>query len=114
MTLKKRSEGDTGEKELPVEKPKSHKKSQESVIIYIVVLFTIVFLLILLSYFMHQRESEDTITSLNEEHIEFREQAQSEIGRLTEENEQLRQRLSEAEEEINALKSEINELKGKE
>ena len=113
MTLKKRSDGDTGEKELPVEKPESRKKSEQSVIVYITILFTVVFLLILLSYFMHQRENETTISNLQGEHIEY----QQEILKIEDENKKLKEKLDKSEknaEELKKEKSELSEsLKGK-
>lgn len=102
MKLKKRSDGDTGEAELPSEKPKSRKSKQNAVIVYIVLLFTAVFLLILLSYFMHSRESENTISSLYESQSEFRREAEAEISRLKEENEVLQREVDELTRQLNA------------
>ena len=106
MTLKKRSDGDTGEKELPVEKPESRKKSEQSVIVYITILFSVVFLLILLSYFMHQRENETTISNLQGEHIEY----QQEILKIEDENKKLKEKLDKSEKNAEELKKEKSEL----
>ena len=109
MTLKRRGDGYTGEKELPVEKPESRKKSEQSVIVYITILFSVVFLLILLSYFMHQRENETTISNLQGEHIEFRQ----EIERIEGEKKDLETELAEALKKVDGLEKDKSSLKGK-
>lgn len=99
MELKKRSEEASETPPLKEEKPKTRKQSQEAVIVYITILFTVVFLLTLLSYMMHQRENEDTINALTQSHTSTMAEMQTKIDSLETENEQLRARIAELENE---------------
>lgn len=107
MTLKKRADEDEQDVKPLEEKPRTRKQSQESVIIYLVVLFTAVFLLILLSYFMHSRQSEETITSLSESHEAYMLRTEQSIAALEEENERLMRELEAANRRIEELEKEV-------
>ena len=112
MVLKKRADGDAAETApLETEKPKSKRKSQESVIVYITLLFTVAFLLILLSYFTHSRENENTISSLTEEHSEFRLKAQQDIEELQSRNVSLSDEVKTAQARIVELGDRLAEQK---
>ncbi|MBQ4381586.1 MAG: hypothetical protein II794_02475 [Oscillospiraceae bacterium] len=104
IELHKRSEGQEDKTALP-ETNSSRKATQSGVILYITILFTVVFLLILLSYFMHSRQSENTITELQEDHAEFRRSAEEEIERLTDENRRLQELLTQAQDRIKELEN---------
>lgn len=111
IELKKRGDGDATETPpLPQEKPKSRKKTQESVIIYITLLFAVAFLLILLSYFTHSRKSENEITTLTEEHTEFKLKAQQDISDLQSRNISLQTELEAAQSEAEELKKSLSDL----
>lgn len=106
MTLHKRSDADEQDVTPLEEKPRTRKQSQESVIIYLVVLFTAVFLLILLSYFMHQRQSEAELSNLSDQHTEYRLRTEESIAAMQAENERLRLELEEAHAKIEELEKE--------
>lgn len=106
MTLHKRSDADEQDVKPLEEKPRTRKQSQESVIIYIVVLFTAVFLLIMLSYFMHQRQSEAAISDLTDEHTEYRLRTEESIAELQADNQRLRAELDAANARIAELEKE--------
>ena len=86
--LRKRSDEAAETPPLDTEQPKTKSQSEHSVIIYITILFTVVFLLTLLSYKMHQRESETAIDTLNKEHYTNIADLQSQITELKEELEE--------------------------
>lgn len=106
MTLHKRSDADEQDVTPLEEKPRTKKQSQESVIIYLVVLFTAVFLLIMLSYFMHQRQSEAAISDLTDEHTEYRLRTEESIAELQADNQRLRAELDAANARIAELEKE--------
>lgn len=111
MKLHKRGDGDAVET-APLEdnRPKSKKKSEQSVIVYVTILFTVAFLLVLLSYFMQQRKNEDTISDMTEEHTQITMQAQQNIEKLQNDNLTLQQKLASAQEENEKLEQKIEEL----
>lgn len=95
--LKKRSEEAAETKPLDEnQKPQNPRRSQDSVIIYITILFTVIFLLTLLSYKMHQRESEQTITELTAEHSMSERELRLTIATLRQEKTELENDLNEA------------------
>jgi predicted nuclease with TOPRIM domain len=107
--LKKRSEGaddNTKEENLESDKPKKY-----SLKAYIIIMFTVMILLILLSYFIQQRNSE-TIDSLNQQHSEFSISALENIERLQTENEQLKKTVDEQTDELSDKNDEIDKLEG--
>ena len=106
MTLHKRSDADEQDVTPLEEKPRTKKQSQEAVIIYLVVLFTAVFLLIMLSYFMHQRQSEAAISDLTDEHTEYRLRTEESIAELQADNQRLRAELDAANARIAELEKE--------
>lgn len=111
MKLHKRGDGDAIETApLDENKPKSKKKSEQSVIIYVTILFTVAFLLVLLSYFMQQRRNEDTISDITEEHTQWTMQAQQNIERLQNDNFALQEKLETALEENKELESKTKHL----
>lgn len=111
MKLHKRGDGNAVET-APLEdsKPKSRKKSQQSVIVYVTLLFTFACLLVLLSYFMQQRKNEDAMSDLTEQHTQFTAQAQQNIENLQNMNIDLQTQLEEAQEKIQELESKVDEL----
>lgn len=106
MSLHRRADADEQDVAPLEEKPRTKKQSQESVIIYLVVLFTAVFLLILLSYFMHQRQNEAELTSLSDQHTEYRLRTEQSIAALQEENARLKAELETANAKIEELEKE--------
>ena len=106
MSLHRRADADEQDVAPLEEKPRTKKQSQESVIIYLVVLFTAVFLLILLSYFMHQRQNEAELTSLSDQHTEYRLRTEQSIAALQEENTRLKAELETANAKIEELEKE--------
>jgi len=113
LKFKKRSEGADAGSPLPAETPKSKQKTQESVIIYIAILFTVAFLLILLSYFMQQRRSEDTISTLTQTHNQFSSQALENIEELQNKNLALQEETETLQDQLDDKDTEISELEGK-
>lgn len=118
MKFKRRGDGAGADSSIPAEAPKSRQKTQESVIIYIAILFTVAFLLILLSHFMQQRRSEDTINSLTQSHNQFSSQALANIEELQNQNlalktetEDLRDQLDDKDAEIEELEEQIAQLR---
>lgn len=89
------------------EKPgkKSGKNGKYSVTVYLCFLFAAVLLLILVSYFIQQRNNVRTINSLTESHNEFSSQAMENIQKLQEENEGYLQQISQLQTQINELQS---------
>jgi cytoskeletal protein RodZ len=106
MNLHRRADADEQDVTPLEEKPRTKKQSQESVIIYLVVLFTAVFLLILLSYFMHQRQNEAELSSLSDQHTEYRLRTEQSIAALQTENERLKAELEAANAKIEELEKE--------
>lgn len=107
MQIHKRGDGDAQETApLEEQKPKTKKQSQESVIVYVTILFTVAFLLVLLSYFMQQRKNEDALSDLTEAHSQFTIQAQQNIENLQNNNIELQNELNSAKEEIEKLEDE--------
>lgn len=112
MNLKKRTDVDEQDVKPLEEKPRTRKQSQESVIVYLIVLFSAVFLLILISYFMHQRQNEAAISDLTDEHAEYRLKAEENMQTLLDENQRLRAELDAANAKIKELEQNTgNEVK---
>jgi predicted RNase H-like nuclease (RuvC/YqgF family) len=96
------------------------KKTEKtfSVKMYMITMFIFVVLIILLSYFVQQRDHSKMITTLTEQHSEFSVQAleniedlQQKTLQLTEENRELSDRAAENEERISELENELSETK---
>ncbi len=112
MKLEKRADaemsGETKENKSE-ETPKSRDRYGRSVIAYIAVLFSVVIMLILLSYFMQQRNSA-TINSITQQHKEFSAQALENIENLQNKNQELLLKEQQNEETIESLNARIAEL----
>lgn len=81
------------------------KTGKYSVTVYLCFLFAAVLLLILVSYFIQQRNNVNTINSLTESHNEFSSQAMENIQKLQEENVGYLQQISELQSQIDKLQS---------
>ena len=91
--------------------PKTMKKRQQAVLIYVAVMFIVALGLIVLSYFIQQRRTSDTINSLTEQHSQFSTQALQNIEELQNSNIELRDQLEEKEDEIERLTQELEDTK---
>ena len=108
--LKKRSEEAPETAPLETQKPE-RKGSLDAVIVYITILFTVIFLLTLLSYKMHQRETEETISEMTYEHTMSEQELRQTIAKLKEENARLNDALETEKGEKRALQEEQNTLR---
>ena len=110
MKLQKRGDEEMPGEQQQKDQPAPKKKTQESVLIYMALLFTVAFLLILLSYFIQERRNNDTISSLTEQHGEFTMQAMENIEALQNKNLELQQENDALNEKIDALTEENDAL----
>ncbi|MGE4484356.1 MAG: hypothetical protein AB7C97_04465 [Oscillospiraceae bacterium] len=90
--------------ETPQEKPRDGQKY--SVFMYITVMFTVVVCLILLSYFIQQRNNSETIASLTQQHAEFSTTALQKIENLQDTNIELVEKVDKYENQLSDLKQE--------
>ena len=118
MKFEKRSEAPSEAQTNPQEEPpKSVAKREASVLIYTVVLFVAAIALIALSYMIQQRNTNNTISNLTEQHGEIQSQALRNIEELQntnlalkDENEQLREQQGELEREIEEMTERLETL----
>lgn len=90
--------------------PAQEKNKRSSFFVYLAVLFGAAFLMLLLAYFVQQRNSESTISSLQDSMNLSRAELMEEIQRLQEEKESLEAALQTAGEERDSLAGEKSEL----
>ena len=98
MKLEKRSSG--GPEEQPEKKPSSRKP----VVVYIMILFIAAFLLMALSFFMHQRSNTEALGELQNSVS-----ALQEVQATQDENIQLQEELATANDEIEDLKKQLED-----
>lgn len=89
----------------PKSDPPIKPARSQSVVIYLTILFAAAFLMLLLAYFMQQRNSNAVIGNLQNSLTSFQT-----LDELREENQQLRERLQVLEEERDALQSDNDAL----
>lgn len=99
MKLEKRSSGEV--EETPVQEPASNKKP---VVVYIMILFIVAFLLMALSFFMHQRSNTEALGELQNSVS-----AMQEIQATQDKVIQLQEELDKTEDEMDALKDQVQE-----
>lgn len=99
MKLEKRSSGDTEE---PV--TESAPRSKKPVIVYIMILFIVAFLLMALSFFMHQRSNTEALGNLQDSVT-----AMQEVQAIQEQVIDLQEELAQARKEIDTLKGTLEE-----
>lgn len=97
MKLEKRSSGEV--EEAPVQEPASNKKP---VVVYIMILFIVAFLLMALSFFMHQRSNTEALGELQNSVS-----AMQEIQATQDKVIQLQEELDKTEDEMDALKDQV-------
>lgn len=90
------------------EKPPKNRRS--SAYLYLVILFGTAFLMLLLAYFVQQRNNQSTIDGLQNSWNLSREELAEENRKLTEENEELEVRLAVMEEQRDRAYRQIDEL----
>ncbi|MDR3728831.1 MAG: hypothetical protein Q3X94_03530 [Oscillospiraceae bacterium] len=100
MKFEKRSEGG-GAEEVPQE---SRAGKQKPVFIYILILFTVAFVLILLSFVMHQRSNQQVLGELKDNV-----NALEELQDTMDENLELKKELSDTQEEAQKLQEQLDE-----
>ena len=107
---------ETAETPPDVSGEKARKKSKMtetySVPMYVTVMFAVFIVLILLSYFISQRNSNQTISSMSTEHSKVQAQALENIEELQETNLALTEKVGEYEERISQLEKEMEDLQG--
>jgi predicted nucleic acid-binding Zn-ribbon protein len=115
MKLEKR--GDVDQQQEPIPKaepepvePKTMKKRQTAVLVYVAILFIVALGLVVLSYFIQQRRTNDTINNINAQHSEFSIQALQNIEDLQNKNIDLQNQLEEDEDTIAELNKKVQEL----
>ena len=99
MKLEKRSSGET--EEAPVQEPASRKKP---VVVYIMILFIAAFLLMALSFFMHQRSNTQALGEL-----QHSVSALQEVQATQDKNIQLQEELADANDELEAVKGQLSQ-----
>lgn len=97
------------EENIPLQHDAEHEKpprnKQQSVLIYLVILFAAAFLLMALSYFMQRRTSAATIEGLRESVS-----AMQSVGDIQSQNEALRQQVADLEEQLEEAQRELDGL----
>lgn len=97
------------EENIPLQHDAEHEKpprnKQQSVLIYLVILFAAAFLLMALSYFMQRRTSDATIEGLRESVS-----AMQSVGDIQSQNEALRQQVADLEEQLEEAQRELDGL----
>ena len=104
--LKRRDEA-APEQENKTESEK--KQSKYSVSVYVIILFAAVMVLIMLSYFVQQRNSSQAISDITEQHSQFSTQALQNIEELQNKNIALMDELDEKDAEIEKLQAELED-----
>lgn len=99
MKLEKRSSGET--EEAPVQEPASRKKP---VVVYIMILFIAAFLLMALSFFMHQRSNTQALGELQHSVSTLQE-----VQATQDKNIQLQEELAAVNDELEALKGQLTQ-----
>ena len=99
MKLEKRSSDET--EEAPVQEPASRKKP---VVVYIMILFIAAFLLMALSFFMHQRSNTQALGEL-----QHSVSALQEVQATQDKNIQLQEELADANDELEAVKGQLSQ-----
>ncbi len=87
---------------------KTMKKRQRSVLIYMALLFVVALGLVVLSYFVQQRHTENQINDLTEQHSQFSIQALENIEELQNTNQELQQQIDEKDEQLEDLQEELD------
>ncbi len=103
MKLEKRSAG--AEDAAPAPEPPSNGQKSKPVIVYIMILFIVAFLLMALSFLMHQRSNEEVIGTLQSSVSTLQELQESQ-----DENMQLQSQLDDANKQAEELQSQLDEL----
>lgn len=103
MKLEKRSEG--ADDAAPAPEPSPSGRKNKPVVVYIMVLFIVAFLLMALSFLMHQRSNEEVIGTLQSSVTTLQE-----LQKSQDENIQLRSRLEVSEKQARELQSQLDEL----
>jgi len=104
--LKRRDSGDSN-----AENSTEKAQPKYSVSVYIIILFAVVMLVILLSYLVQQRNSDQTIDNLSEQHGIFASQALENIENLQNKNIELIDAVAEKDKRIEELEDEIEKLR---
>lgn len=100
MKLEKRDSGESGETPVPQEEPHSKKP----VVVYIMILFIVAFLLIALSFLMHQRSNTEALGKLQSSVS-----AMQEVQAVQDKVIQLQEELDDAKEQINDLEKQLQQ-----
>ena len=100
MKLEKRSGGEA--EDSPVQEPAASRK--KPVVVYIMILFIVAFLLMALSFFMHQRSNTEALGEL-----QHSVSALQEVQATQDKNIQLQEELSTANDELDSLKNQLAE-----
>lgn len=103
MKLEKRSEG--AEDAAPAPENSSNGHKNKPVIVYIMILFIVAFLLMALSFLMHQRSNEKVIGTLQSSVTTLQELQESQ-----DKNMQLQSQLDDAKKQAEDLQSQLDEL----
>ena len=96
------------EESIPLQHDAEHEKpkKQQSVLIYLVILFAAAFLLMALSYLMQRRSSDATIEDLRESVT-----AMQSVGDIQTQNENLRQQAADLEEQLEEAQRELDGMR---
>ena len=100
MKLEKRSSGEAEETPLPQEEPRSKKP----VVVYIMILFIVAFLLMALSFLMHQRSNTEALGKLQNSVT-----AMQEVQAVQDKVIQLQEELDKAEDQMDELTQQLQE-----
>ena len=100
MKLEKRSSGEAEETPLPQEEPHSKKP----VVVYIMILFIVAFLLMALSFLMHQRSNTEALGKLQNSVT-----AMQEVQAIQEKVIQLQEELDKTEDQMDELNQQLQE-----
>lgn len=92
------------------ETPTPQKNRRSAVYLYLLILFGAAFLMLLLAYFVQQRNNENAISGLQDSWNLSREQLVEENRKLTEKNEELEVRLAVMEDQRDRAYRQIDEL----
>jgi len=109
MMLKRRDGADAPENTEGGKQPEKERSGQKySVFLYVSIMFTVVICIILLSYFVQQRNNSETIETLTEQHTQFSTSALQKIENLQNTNLTLTEKTAEQEETIARLEEELD------
>lgn len=110
--MKKRSDEDiVVAAETEEDRNNKRKESRHALMVYSVVLFVFVMAIMMLSYFAQQRISNAAISDLTEQHSEFSIQALENIEALQKKNEELTEKLEQAQNRIGQLEVAVEQTK---